>query len=250
MEFKKLSDIKKYENTGILVKFLKAEYVNSLIEGKLFMNRLGFFIDLEKKKNSKGQGDKYEGAYVAPIEQGCLISPETNKVFATFKKGTETRRYKNVKKVPVFCCTIFNSSDLHVVSETATSVSVQVRLSEEHKENLLKDFGEKAVVLPNYFLDKVGDAVVKGNLEGRHGPVQYVDYGVWSAERKEAFDKASDNMFFWKDKYFEYQQEYRIAIINKFVESYFELLIGDINQKSIVMDTAAFFEEFTVEFPK
>ncbi|PFY54903.1 hypothetical protein COL52_26705 [Bacillus toyonensis] len=250
MGLKKLSDIKKYENAGILVKFLKEEYVNSLIEGKLFMNRLGFFIDLEKKKNSKGQGDKYEGAFVEHVEQGYLISPETNEVLATFKKGTTTRRYENVKKVPVFCCTIFNSSDLHVVSETDSSVSVQVKLSEGHKENFLKDFGEKAVVLPNYFLDKIVEALTREKLEGCYGSVQYVDFSVGSEERKTAFNKASYDMFFWKDKYFEYQKEYRIAITNKFVEDYFEFLIGDINKKTYVMDTTEFFEEFTWEFPK
>lgn len=59
---------------------------------------------------------------------------------------TEVRRYVNVKKMPMFCCTIFKASDFEVVNETDLSVYVKIILSEQQKNKLLDDLVIKQFV--------------------------------------------------------------------------------------------------------
>ncbi len=55
MVLKKLSDLNKYKDSIFLIKFLEEKYLKDLLEGNFYMKNFGFFIDLEKKKKTKGK---------------------------------------------------------------------------------------------------------------------------------------------------------------------------------------------------
>ncbi|EJS54404.1 hypothetical protein IC9_01737 [Bacillus toyonensis] len=247
MVLKKLSDINKYKDSVFLIKFLEEKYLNDLLEGNFYMKSFGFFIDLEKKKKNKGQGDKHEGALVRKKQDTQLVINGKYAINATW--FTEVRRYVNVKKMPMFCCTIFKASDFEVVNETDLSVYVKIILSEQQKNKLLDDFGNKAVRLPKGLMDRVDVELINLGLNGVSGPVEYIDSDVGNVERKKAFKEFHPDMLFWKDEYFEYQKEYRFVITDKFIEDHFILNIGDISQRVTVMDTTEFFEVL-IELPK
>ncbi|ANT39934.1 hypothetical protein [Bacillus thuringiensis] len=244
---KKLSDIKKYKDSYFLIKFLEEKYLKDLLEGKFYMKNLGFFIDLEKKKKNKGQGDKYEGALVRKQQDTQLVINGKHVINA--QQFTEVRRYRDVKKMPVFCCTIFRASDFEVVNETDLAVYVKIILNEQQKNKLLDDFGKKAVRLPKGLMDRVDVELSNLGLSGEYGPVKYIDNNIGYIEREKAFKESQPDMLFWKDKYFEYQKEYRFVITGKFIEDHCILNIGDISQRVTVMDTTEFFEAL-IELPK
>lgn len=250
MSVKKLSDFEKYKEMKMLVKFLKKEYLQDLLDGNLYMNKLGFFIDLEKEEQNKGQGDKYEAAFVTKFQNGKLMLSGTDKVIGTIKTGDVIERYENVTKAPVFCCTILTGENLEVISETDDVLTVKPMFNEEQKSKLLSDFGDKAVVLTNDFIQKVGSKLVEQNMNMTFGQIEYVDNSVVDTARKKSFDEGSLEMFFWKDEYFQYQQEFRLVVLGKFIENHFILNIGDISEKSKVMNTVDFFESSVFEFEK
>lgn len=76
-ELKKLS---------LFVKFTKEEYVNDILDGNLYMNNFKYFIDLEKKKRIKGQGDKFEAAFVTRAVDLRIIDPRTKKSLESVKE--------------------------------------------------------------------------------------------------------------------------------------------------------------------
>lgn len=251
MEIKKLSDFDKYKDVKILVKFLKEEYLQDLLDGKLFMNKLGAFIEMEEKGESKGQGDKYEAALITRLTNGTVMLAGTDKVIGTLKKGEIIERYEDAKRVPIFCFTDMTGDNFEVISETESTITVKVNVDKEQRDKLLFDFGEKAVVLPNDFIVRVGRKLQQQNLELAFGNVTYLDNGVGDEMRKKAFDDGNLEMFFWKDDFFKYQQEYRLAVLGELVESHFILNIGELSEKPMVMNTVDFLDgNVTFEFSK
>jgi len=99
-----------------------------------------------------------------------------------------------------------------------------------------------ALALPIDFIDRVGIKLAQQNLDLAHGNVAYVDNGIGDAVRKKAFEEGNFEMFFWKDDFFKYQQEYRLAVLGEFVESHFILNIGKLSEKPMVMNTVDFLD--------
>lgn len=250
MDVKKLSDFEKYKDVKILVKFLREKFLQDLLDGKLFMNKLGTFIEMEEK-GKKGQGDKYEAALITRITNGTVMLAGTDKVIGTLKTGEIIERYDNAKKVPIFCCTDMTGDNFEVVSENESSITVKVNVDKEQRDKLLIDFGDKAVVLPNDFIGRVGRKLEQQNLQLAFGNTIYVDNGIGDEMRKKAFDDGNHEMFFWKDDFFKYQQEYRLAVLGELVESHFILNIGELSEKPMVMNSVDFLDgNVTFEFPK
>ncbi|MGG0891877.1 hypothetical protein [Cytobacillus horneckiae] len=248
MEKRRLSDIKQYEKGFFLVKFLKEVYLNDLLDGNLYMNNFQYFIDLEKETKEKGQGDKREAGHVFRSTNIRLIDPETNQVIATGSVGEVIERYIGVEKIPVFCMTIFRYSEFEIIEEKEESVVVKLVLPPKDQKNYIETFGEKAVILPHYFLERLEEKNNEEPLGLAYAEVQYHDYDVISSERRTLFDERSIQFFFWKDNFFSNQREFRIVLTQKLVDQPFKLNIGSVVDGAIVVDSEKLFEaEF--EFP-
>ncbi|QHQ56270.1 hypothetical protein [Bacillus velezensis] len=89
-EFKKLN---------LFVKFTKDEYVNDILDGKLYMKNFKHFIDLEKKEKIKGQGDKFEAAFVTRAVDLRIIDLRTKKVI-----GFHCHALLPIKGIEVIIC--------------------------------------------------------------------------------------------------------------------------------------------------
>ncbi|KAA0766417.1 hypothetical protein [Bacillus sp. SH5-2] len=242
MSTKTLADFKGYEGIAIQVKFTKPEYLEGFLDGKLFMNNFKYFIDLEKEKKEKGQGDKLEAGFVF---RGTNITLHyEGKEIGKAKSAEVVERYSEAEKLPIFCLARFESKDLSVVEESEDGLKVKIQLSKEDQEAFLKDFGPIAVVLPGDFYDRIYKTCKEKEIESTAGKVAYLDYDYHDSGRKKLFDEGSVDMFFWKDDFFRYQRECRIVLTDTFVEENLVLEVGSLRDKAIVLDTKEFFENF------
>lgn len=231
-----------------MAKFLKELYLNDLLEGNLYMNNFQYFIELEKQTKVKGQGDKREAGHVFRATSIRLIDPETNQVIATGNVGEVIERYTGVEKIPVFCLTKFRYREFEIIEVKDGSVVAKLAIPPKDQKNYIETFGEKAVILPHYFLERLEEKNNDERLGLAYGEVQYHDYDVISSERIRLFDEKSLQFFFWKDNFFSNQREFRIVLTQKLVDEPFKLNIGSLVEGAIVVDSEKLFEaEF--EFP-
>ncbi|MDU7578398.1 MAG: hypothetical protein E7K43_19535 [Bacillus subtilis] len=240
-EFKKLS---------LFVKFTKEEYVNDILDGNLYMNNFKYFIDLEKKKRIKGQGDKFEAAFVTRAVDLRIIDPRTKKVIGVSKRAEIIERYSESSKVPLYCFTYFSNEDFKILEETDEKITVTLNLSPDEKDVFIKDFGEKAIVFPGDFLNMVLSSLEKQNIRGEAKLVQYCDFGFLDEDRRKLFENGSIDMFFWKDHFFKTQREIRIVLPEKRIEDSIIVNFEGIRDQAIVLNTKDLLDSVEFEIPK
>lgn len=238
----KLDKIDELKSIGIFVKFIKSEFAESLLEGNLYMNNLHKFIGMEKESKKKGQGDKYEGAFVSHFNR-FEIKDESGKVFIRGKDATVTERYDEVIYTPIFCITRFSSEDCKVVEEDdKDNVIFKLDLKQHEKDLFKSEFGDKAILLPGEFPVILEKELQEQGYKSIKGLVDYYNYKKFDLDRKKKFDEKSAEMVFWKDNFFSYQREYRFAITNKLVENNLTVKIKNDRTKFIILDTDRFLD--------
>lgn len=243
----RLSEIESCEGVRFLVKFVNPEHLDTLLDGNLYMNTLGHFIEQEKKTKIRGQGDKYEGAHVFPVQNIKIIDPKTDQVIATAKTGTFQERYEGVKEIPVFCFTVFTAKDFKVIEEKEDSVTFILDIDEDEKNKILENFGSEAVLLPSDFIEIIEEDSNNQNLDFIIRSVLYDDFTVINPERKKKFEEKSSEVITWKDRFFEYQREARFAILNRPTQKPINFNMRSLREQSVVMDAEKFLKDYYVQ---
>ncbi|MCA1026590.1 hypothetical protein LCM23_10830 [Cytobacillus kochii] len=243
----RLSEIERCKGARFLVKFVNQEYLGILLDGNLYMNTLGHFIEQEKRTMIRGQGDKYEGAHVFGVYNVKIIDPRNNQVIATANTGTLEERYEGVKEIPVFCFTAFSAKDFKVIEEKEDSVSFVLDIDIKEKNKILENFGDKAVLLPSNFINLIEEEADSQGLEYIIRSVQYNDYSIINSDRKKKFEEKSVEIIMWKDNFFDYQREVRFAILNQPSQVPTEFNMKSIREQSVVMEAEKFLHDYYVE---
>ncbi|MGE7637625.1 hypothetical protein [Peribacillus frigoritolerans] len=242
---KRLVEYEGLEHLGIQVKFTKPEFLDSFLDGNLFMNNFRSFIDLENQTKIKGQGDKLEAGFVFRGNNATIYYKDKEVGRANFAEFVE--RYDKAEKLPVFCFARFESKDLAVIEENEEGVQVKINLNEEDQNAFLKDFGPTAVVLPGDFYERVANTCKDKGIHFAAGQVAYLDYNHHNDQRRKSFDAGSVDMFFWKDDFFKYQRECRVVLTDTFIDNGMMLNIGNMREKAITLDTSELFTTATFE---
>ena len=100
-------------------------------------------------------------------------------------------------------------------------------------ENLKKDFGEYAVIIsPTKLEENISKSLDQADKNWIFGEVRY--RGINDFERIQAFSKQDATRFLYKDKYFEYQKEYRL-VIDESIEDTKIIEIGELKDATILM---------------
>lgn len=243
----RLNEIDRCKDIKFFVKFVNQEHLDMLLDGDLYMNTLGHFIEQEERTNIRGQGDKYEGAHVFDVYNVKIIDSKTNQVIAIASEGTLKERYESIREIPVFCYTMFSAKDFKVIEEKGESVSFKLDIDINDKNKILEDFGDKAVLLPSNFIDLISEEADSQNLEYISRPVKYIDFSFIDLDRKKRFEEGAVEMITWKDKHFDYQREMRFAILNKHTVPQQCFKINSIRKQSGVMDTRKFLNDYYIE---
>ena len=226
-------------NESFLVKFVEREYTEGTLDGKLFFKRNGYFIDLEKDQLDKGIGDKREGnwtSYINPeTHRMVLTDMDDNVIPLVVKNGILRQTFSNLKYLPISCFVVLNlERDFNIDFESGN-----VTLKPELQEELANQFEGRDLIMfrntntDDFIIDRVKAACEREGIEQMGAKVQYYDEKTENHPMSKAeYEEEPYKALFYKDKFFEFQREYRF-ILNKVEDEDYILDIGDIRNIAI-----------------
>ncbi|WP_432702417.1 hypothetical protein [Lysinibacillus sphaericus] len=219
-------------NYIILAKISSLRYLKDIQAGKLYMNNLKFYVDLEKNSGKQGIGDLLEAS---------LINIKRHKLFIEID-GEEKKEIPigpppgiiydtNALYHPVFCLMI-KEIDLQNVDINQWQGNFQI--SEEEVEDFADNTNEVgALVIFDVleFLNRIKLATNAMNIEANIGRVRYRDKRL-----PELSDQGLvlDNTF-TKDLRFKKQSEFRIELLVH-QDAHMILDIGSIHDISYIIE--------------
>ncbi len=212
----KLLEWNNIHNNGkpiLLLKFCKQrEYVEDIKNGKLYLNTVEFFRNLEEKTGSKDKGDDLE----------CMfIDPET-------KKRTQV---KDDEKVSLFSFFGINVDEIKIIDykmKDNNIMTIFYRLPEEKLEEFIDIFGDNCITIWTCEFEKK----ISSFLKESEYHVGNCIYKEPTPEKIYEFIEGSPERFLYKTKTLAYQHEYRFIYLNKIPENHY-LEIGEFEEKGI-----------------
>jgi hypothetical protein len=206
------------------------------------MNNLKTFIDMEKNDGKKGMGDILEVSNVINLLNFKLLNPDTDEVILEGSSSRGIMTLNHCTSKPVFCMAIVDSKMLEVIDEDDTCYKCKVVFTEAQQQRFIEDFGNYAMILPvSGFLERVITAFDEHNYGYVYQPVIYDDFNMNHLTRLKSFAEENTDVFFWKDKSIEYQNEFRIVILNKDIDEPLITDIGDITDISFIVTSEQLF---------
>lgn len=216
----------------------------SLQKGTLWMNSGKYFIEREKKDGEQGIGDKYEGSAVVSNVRLRFYKQDTDELVLEGEAGRLGYADDAIVSKPMLCLTHISHDSLKVITEYEESVDCCLDFEGLDKEKIIKDFGEYALIIsPNEFLEQVKRSFSEQNIRFVADKVSYEDFSVNSQKRLEDYNKGNPSLFFYKDKSFQHQKEYRIVILNHDTDAdkAFTPCIGNMEGFSYLLETRELF---------
>ncbi|MCM0627403.1 hypothetical protein M5J14_23260 [Lysinibacillus sp. OL1_EC] len=217
--------------TAFLLKFVKPEYENDFIQGKLRMNPLSYFIKREKETGDRGVGDALEASAVYADVELTLMDPETDEVLVKGKAERVNLHSNDRIKSPVLCMYSVDKDVLQVDSEDESTIGTFPRIEKDDLDKLISDFGDNMLIInAKLFMDRVKEKCEELQIDFKAGKVKYHDFSTNYSDRVSKYlDLDSSEICFIKDDYFKAQNEYRLLLENVSTESFYILEIGDIS---------------------
>lgn len=213
----------------VLIKILKKEYVDDLLDGKLYMNNLKYYVDLEKSTGRRGIGD---------VREASLANIQKHELFVQYDGGDRIKLDpgpapgiiydEEALYHPVFCSIGKVFCFGYIGNNRYTG---KIFLGREEMEDFIgnSDGEYKAVIIFNCieFLERIHSK----KLPVKSGLIAYRDM---------RFPRVVDGNWylddtFTKDIWFSKQSEYRIELCQRSEVPYI-MDIGDIRDCSIVVD--------------
>lgn len=228
-----------YRNTPIM--FLKfgnnIQYLEQIREGSLYMNNFKYYIELEKKSGNAGMGDKLEVSYPMGISDISISNEETDELIVKVTAQSVDYRNTNALHKPLFCLYAVTADMLQVVEVNDDRVKCILKFTDKELESMKKAFGEHVLfIMAQPFLNKVKKAFKEKQYEVRGKLAIYADYSIHDEERFKNHIEGNSNLFFYKEKAFAHQKEYRIVILNKDIKEGSKEQIESLEADSAIFD--------------
>mgnify|MGYP001010098224 CR=1 FL=1 len=216
--------------------------LESLQKGTLYMNTLKFFKELEEKTNIKGMGDKDEGSTILTELNLKFYDYETNElVYEGAASRSAITMGEDLQK-HVFCMCYLDFGSLEIIEEGTDYVKATFSFSDEQKQDFVESFGQYVLVIScNDFLNSVKEAFKKESIDWATDKVKYSDFSINYMNRLEDYINNRNGKYFWKDKFFEKQKEYRLIVLNRDSDDPIQLDIGDLTTHSFITSTEELF---------
>ncbi|MGG0176445.1 hypothetical protein [Gottfriedia acidiceleris] len=246
----RLSEVPKYKED--IISFFKfTKHIDSLVQGNLYMNNLKCYIDMEKESGVKGVGDLLEASQVYSNVDIRMYNNETGELALSGMRGNINFRVDGIEKTPVYCLFALTSDKLKIVEETEDSYITKMDFSADEIDKMVNEFGESVVLInAKQFIERVMNVFDEKGYGYKLDLVKYDDYSVNSSKRIESYMKNNNEIFFWKDKFFENQNEYRVVITNLETDEPITVNIGDISDITEVYNAREVFNGFKIHFKK
>ncbi len=218
--------------------FEKKEYADDFLQGKLFLNSLRYFKEIE---GEDGRGDKNEGAIVHPLDDFILTLAATNEETGEVSEVTLTkddlaapvsthpRWYDHINLLCMYACHCVEFPSIS--DDNINDFRKQLETPEE-----CVSLGEHAIIITNRqeFFRRISVAAEQSGYGFCGGLVTYYDPEVGTPTTRPDIET-----IFHKRKEYEYQNEFRIAVDANLNEPTPRILsIGDISDIAFLMRTA------------
>jgi hypothetical protein len=224
------------ENCKLLIKFGDKNDLMKLQKGELYMKNLQYYNDLEIKGNS-GKPDKIDGKWLLKKGSIIILDPKNNAPIGV-AEILETVLAFGIKKHPVFCLFGLDDRNCGECTDDDTNITFHMEFTKQQKQKLEKGLGEYAMVVVDAekFIKQITAKLKEEEIIYIWKLVQYNDGN--SPERIEFIKENNCNIAFNKEKSdYEYQQEYRLFIINQEVEDHFIIDVGDLSDFTKIIST-------------
>ena len=236
------------EEVILILKFAKEEHINSLIEGNINVEKIQYYVDLERNSNIVGIGDKVDGCTVITdinitnVEHSDK-TPLSEKEKNFFKKvkflNKECDLHFNLEyhalqdlETPIFCAMCVKKDDL--IKDGDEYI---FQFTESQIEALNKDFINYThvfIIDAGTFAKKIHDEAKKRNMNCTMDVIKYYNPDINQAER--ICDSNNSNIIFWKRDMFKHQKEFRIAFPGTSINTRTDLLnVGKFDEKDYVL---------------
>lgn len=228
-----------------LLKFSEKKYLEGLSNGLLYMNQFKFFKEQEEREGNRGQGDKHELALVLNDVEWKLMPMGSDKVVLQGKASESVLRSDDDLQNHLYCATAITPDVLEVVSldEETGVAKVKLVLPDEMVEQAENVFGDHvALINAGRFLERVDEAAKKKGVNVASNIVRYEDQSINRSERINAFNNGSLDLYFEKDSFFKYQNEYRLVAFGGDPSGPLQLKLGDISEHVSIIETKQLLE--------
>lgn len=216
--------------------------LESLQKGSLYMNTLRFFKELEEKTKEKGMGDKDEGSIILTELNLKLYDYETKKLVYEGPASRSAITMEEDLQKHVFCMSYLDFGSLEIIEEGKDFLKATFSFSDEQKKEFIESFGKYVMVIScTDFLNNVKEAFEKENIAWAADKVKYSDFSINYMNRIEDYMNNRSGKYFWKDKFFEKQKEYRVIVLNRDSDGPIQFNIGDLTMHSFITSTEELF---------
>jgi hypothetical protein len=215
------------------IKFFQQEgWADDFMKGKLFLNRLSYFKKIEALYNDDGRPDTNEAVAMWWQPDRVRISmnfPAFGRIEITEKDlaAPTCMSFEYHDHVHLLCLHAMYTSGLPIIGDKLLLEEGQV--AELHKQLRIDPrcfrFGRFAVIiLARPFMDRMTEVMRQQQRRMEYGLVRYYDNNTFHGEIPR------EQILFYKQKRFEYQREFRIAVAPKLLGTdHLIVHIGDIS---------------------
>lgn len=229
---------------ALLVKISRLEYLESIQNGKLYMNNLKYYVELEKTTSEQGIGDIQEASWINIRKHKLFIQVEGEERKEVPIGPAPGIIYDGESLYhPVFCM-MFKLIDL--LKENETQSVGQFQLSQEELADFIdddKDIGALIITNVGEFLNRVQITAKKLGIAEKHGAIKYRNKRIPNIVNGRI--QLDDS--FTKDLRFQKQSEFRIEIFTHEEEAMI-LDIGDIHDISFIVKGDRIFDKLSIAF--
>ena len=210
----------------------KEAWVKDVQNGKLFMNTVQYFRDLEEKMLITGQGDKYELKQKLELKKVRIIDKETDTLVISIPSSKAILEIKDDDSAYLFCMMGITLEDLEIIEYDNKSARFKLPFLEDNIEKIKNDFGENVIMIGGMeFRKTIYKKINEEKIEAVFGSVTYCEHNT--KQRVDAYNKQLGERFLYKDPKLDYQKEERLVVRDRFVKgNYFD--VGSIKEFSYI----------------
>lgn len=221
------------------------EHLEYLQKGNFYMKSGEYYIEREKILGEKGIGDLQEFLNKQYNKKAKIIFNDENRTTFDLELPKLEMRPDFYINKPLFCMTILDNEDFKVIKKTKNYIECLIDEVKVNKEKLKSEFGKFVLLTNGEFLKELENECNRQKIEINYNKIMYTDNSINSVERDKAFYSKSSDFFFFKDKSFSHQKEFRIVLENKLINSDedFQLKIKKFKSKSTIMTVDELFSE-------
>ncbi len=216
--------------------------LETLQKGNLYMNTLGFFKKLEEETKIKGMGDKNEGSIIFTNLHLKFFDNYTNELVYEGPASKSTITMEEDLQKHVFCMCYLDFGNLEIIEEGVDSVKTLFNFTNEQKKDFVDNFGKYVMFIScTDFINHVREKFEEENIDWAADKVKYSDFSINYMDRLEDYMSNRSGKYFWKDKFFEKQREYRFVVLNRDSDEPVKFNVGDLTNCTFITTTEQLF---------